>query len=163
MWDALLAVKAAHATVVFSQLPTAAATNTHPKFQRRSPNLGGDCRQADASVYGGLASPCHRQGRSALSMPRHGGARGGGCPVGLEGPSWVGLDSSRVVDGCIYTGCGHGCGKTSCARLGTTISDWILVPLRCALPAFLQRHAVCVWCTPPCLGLQLRGASPSLD
>lgn len=146
MSDALLAVKAAHATVVFSQLPSAAATsNTHPKFQRRSPNLGGDCRQADASVY----EVCHREGRSAFA-PRLPGA-----PIGREGPSWVGLCSSRAVGGGINTGSEHGCWKTtSCAWLGTTISDWILGPLRCTLPTFVQRHTVCVWRTPSCLGLQ---------
>lgn len=76
MSDALLAVKAAHATVVFSQLLTAAATsNTDPKFQRRSPNLGGDCRQADASVY----EVCHREGRSAFAP------RLPGCPDRTRG------------------------------------------------------------------------------
>lgn len=125
MSDALLAVKAAHATVVFlsapdcrshlqhaSQVPTA-----QPQSRRGLPS--GRCVCVRSMPPGGSQCFCTQ-----------------GAPIGLE--DLLDMDAARL----------HALGSAQRYRTG----DW--GPLHCALPTFVQRHTVCVWRTPPCLGLQ---------
>lgn len=123
--DALLAVKAAHATVVFlsapdcrshlqhaSQVPTA-----QPQSRRGLPS--GRCVCVRSMPPGGSQCFCTQ-----------------GAPIGLE--DLLDMDAARL----------HALGSAQRYRTG----DW--GPLHCALPTFVQRHTICVWRTPPCLGLQ---------